>query len=201
MNALLRSFAVAALFLAPLRADDVDALVAEVRAECEKVDALGKSARHIQLSEETPFEGGGWHEEHAWFDADWKLLKVSARGGVDISAAYTDYYFHDGALIFVFKSLDTADPEAKGQTRVKEERFYFRAGELIRGIVRAASFKPGEKRDLSKAAEQPKAADAAANDGETHADFLAEAQETAQRLRGAANPDVPAASADEKPAK
>ena len=175
-------------------AQEADPRTDAIRAVVEQIDAGLKAVRHIRVSAEAPFEQGSWQEEHAWFDPDGRLLKVAAYGGAVGTVTHTDYYFREGELVFVFKAHETTPTVAKAPTQAEEERCYFAGGELVRRLVKAASFKAGTKPDLAKVAHEDRPGDA----GGGYKDFIAEAQEIAQRLRGGANPDVSAAPAEEE---
>ena len=176
-----------------LHSQEADPRVDAIRAVAEQIDAGLKGVRHIRVSAEAPFEQGSWQDEHAWFDPDGRLLKVAAYGGAVGTLTHTDYYFREGALVFVFKTHEITATVAKAPTQAEEERCYFAGGELVKRLVKAASFKAGVKPDLTKAANEERPGDV---DG--YKDFVAEAQEIAQRLRGGANPDVSAAPAEEE---
>ncbi len=196
MRATASLLALASALALPLHspAQEADPHVDAIRAASEQIDAGLKGARHIRVSAEAPFESGSWQEEHAWFDPDGRLLKVAAYGGVAGTVTHTDYYFRERELVFVFKTHETTPNVAKAPTQAEEERCYFAGGELVRRLVKTASFKAGVKPDMTKVANEAKPGDA---DG-GYNDFVAEAQEIAQRLRGGANPDNSAAPADEK---
>ena len=195
MRATATLLALASALALPLHspAQEADPRVDAIRAVSEQIDAGLKGVRHIRVSAEAPFEQGSWQEEHAWFDPDGRLLKVAAYAGAVGTVTRTDYYFREGALVFVFKAHENTPAVAKAPTQAEEERCYFAGGELVKRLVKAASFKAGVKPDLTKAANEERPGDV---DG--YKDFVAEAQEIAQRLRGGANPDVSAAPAEEE---
>jgi hypothetical protein len=125
----LRVGAVASPAMAQARPARVDAIIAGIRRDVRRIDALGPRAhRHTIALEGFSTEGG---EARVYFEGG-QVARIAATHLGEAGRTSEEFYFRGGALIFAFRRASRYDRPFGNVRGTEEDRFYFHRNRMVR---------------------------------------------------------------------
>ena len=110
-------------------ASGLDAVIAGIRRDFQRIEALGPDAhQHTFALEGFSAEGG----EARVFVENGGVAKIAVSHLGEMGRSLEDFYFRNGSLIFVFRRSQGYDRPFGQVQSTEEDRFYFDRGRMVR---------------------------------------------------------------------
>lgn len=145
---LLQIFAVAFFQIPCALFADTDAdckKIAEIYRQIEKATEHGDSIKLNRPDEQ------GYSEIEVWNQEPGHLIKLVSTFNESHGGSRKECYLNEGKLIFLLEVVESTPMKENASTTIRETRYYFKDGNLIRKLFREGKQTAKSKSDISKA--------------------------------------------------